>query len=191
MKKLSLLVALILCVTIGGVYATWTYVGETIAPHQDPIVNKMGDVTFSGASGTYHVSNNTMSFVVEPKEGTYDTQLTASGTATLNFAADPSISDKPLKNALCATITVVGTDLETTKYNGTTIYTLDPSFKITLDEDDWTQEGNNYSVTLNAADLLPAVTMADFNLPSHDDYLAFQNAQKSAVFRINIAAAAE
>lgn len=30
MKKLSLLVALILCVTIGGVYATWTYAGNEI-----------------------------------------------------------------------------------------------------------------------------------------------------------------
>ena len=27
MKRLSILIALMLCVTIGGVYATWTYAG--------------------------------------------------------------------------------------------------------------------------------------------------------------------
>ena len=34
MKKLSLLVALILCVTIGGVYATWNYSRYTVDSKQ-------------------------------------------------------------------------------------------------------------------------------------------------------------
>lgn len=189
MKKLSILVALIVCVTIGGVYATWTYAGTEVASQQDPIINKMGEVTFSGAAGAYHVENNTLAFIVEPKENTYDAQLTTSGSATIRFTPDATISDAALEDALNATITVVGTDLAAAKYEETQIYTLNESFKITLDKTKWTMVGNDYTYTLAASELKDSVEIGTFNLPSHDHYVAFQEVQKAAVFRINVAAA--
>lgn len=189
MKKLSILVALIVCVTIGGVYATWTYAGTEVAPQQDPVINKMGEVTFSGAAGAYHVENNTLAFIVEPKGNTFDAELTTSGSAVIRFTPDATISDAALEDALNATITVVGTDLEAATYGGQKIYTLDDTFKITLDEAKWTKDGNDYTYTLEATALKNAVAIGAFNLPSHDDYVDFQKVQKAAVFRINITAA--
>lgn len=188
MKKLSVLIMLIVCVTIGGVYATWTYAGTEVASQQDPIVNKMGEVTFSGAAGTYHVENNTLAFVVEPKNNTFDAQLIKSGSATIKFTADATISDAALTKALNATITVVGTDLDKAIYDSTPIYSANENFKITLNKNSWTKSGNEYTYTLEASMLEDAVAIGAFNLPSHDDYVAFQTAQKAAVFRLSVAA---
>ena len=64
MKKLSILVALILCVTIGGVYATWVYPGNDIGRLEAPVSNNMGDVTFSGSMGTYSLVSNDMALII-------------------------------------------------------------------------------------------------------------------------------
>ncbi len=54
MKKLSLLVALILCVTIGGVYATWYYSGaENVADISEPITVNLEDAQTVGSHGSY------------------------------------------------------------------------------------------------------------------------------------------
>lgn len=59
MKKLSLLVALFMCLTIGGVYATWSYagtndIGDAFAEAKVTIA----EVQLTGANGTYKVESN-------------------------------------------------------------------------------------------------------------------------------------
>ncbi len=186
MKKLSLLVALILCVTIGGVYATWTYAGNEIKEQNATLTNKMGEVVLSGAAGAYHFSNNTLRFTVEPDEGTYKPVLVASGSATLTFSAEPTISPSALTKALSATITVEATDLTTAVYDGKQIYTLADNFKITLNESSWSKEGNNYTYTINASDLVDAVSIADFELNNVAQYDDFTVEQRKAVFRVYV-----
>ena len=59
MKKLTILVALILCVTIGGVYATWTYSGNTdIADQETEALIGIAGVAFDGAAGEFEISTN-------------------------------------------------------------------------------------------------------------------------------------
>ena len=59
MKKLSALIALFLCVTIGGVYATWTYAGTTdITDGFAEAKVTITDAVSSGANGTYTVTSN-------------------------------------------------------------------------------------------------------------------------------------
>lgn len=57
MKKLSLLISLILCVTIGGVYATWIYSGNVnVADISEPISINLEDAANGGAHGTYTIN---------------------------------------------------------------------------------------------------------------------------------------
>ena len=59
MKKLSILVALILCVTIGGVYATWTYAGSNdVFDANTEIVVVLEQATQSGSIGTFSAESN-------------------------------------------------------------------------------------------------------------------------------------
>lgn len=59
MKKLSLLVALMLCVTIGGVYATWGYAGNTDIIDQ-AVESKItiANTEIKTANGVYTISSN-------------------------------------------------------------------------------------------------------------------------------------
>ncbi len=59
MKRLSVLVALLLCVTIGGVYATWSYAGTNdIADAYAEAKVTIADVELTGANGVYKVESN-------------------------------------------------------------------------------------------------------------------------------------
>ena len=49
MKKLSVLIAMILCVTIGGVYATWTYAGQKVSDASYESVLRLTDAVEEGA----------------------------------------------------------------------------------------------------------------------------------------------
>ena len=59
MKKLSLLITLMLCVTITSVYALWTYAGTNdIADVYAEAKITIADVELVGANGTYHITSN-------------------------------------------------------------------------------------------------------------------------------------
>ena len=59
MKKLSALIALLLCVTIGGVYATWSYAGtDDIADVYAESKVTITDAELTGANGIYKVESN-------------------------------------------------------------------------------------------------------------------------------------
>ena len=59
MKKLSILIALLLCVTFGGVYATWSYaLTEDIADAFAEAKVTIADAEFVGSNGTYKIESN-------------------------------------------------------------------------------------------------------------------------------------
>ncbi len=59
MKKLSLLIALMLLVTVGGVYATWSYAGTNdIADAYAEAKVTITDAELVGANGTYKIESN-------------------------------------------------------------------------------------------------------------------------------------
>jgi hypothetical protein len=59
MKKLSLLMALMLLVTVSGVYAAWTYAGTNdIADAFAEAKVTIADVELTGANGTYKIESN-------------------------------------------------------------------------------------------------------------------------------------
>ncbi len=66
MKRLTMLVALILCVTIGGVYAAWIYPGnEEVKNHVSQTISLQGDDS-AGRWGSYALTHNLSKIEIAP-----------------------------------------------------------------------------------------------------------------------------
>ena len=87
MKKLSLLLALLLVITVGGVYATWIYTDKTDVADLAPTVGiNLTEATFAGTYGTYEVDTTSLALKVDPKPGTtFTTGLLISGDIIIKF----------------------------------------------------------------------------------------------------------
>ena len=73
MKKLSLIMALVLVATVGGVYATWTYSGDSIihtSSSKAAVVTEVEETT--EALGSYSVSTNLVSMEIDQAKDTAD-----------------------------------------------------------------------------------------------------------------------
>ena len=87
MKKLSLLIALCMLISIGGVYATWVYSEKSdVADITGAKAITMTEATFSGTYGTYAVDTSKLTMQVDPKEGTtHVTSLVITGDLVITF----------------------------------------------------------------------------------------------------------
>lgn len=85
MKKLSLLVALALLITVGGVYATWSYAGTNdIADQFAEMKVTIADTKLDGANGTYKIESNVV-LIVDQNTDKHDAKLVIES----NNDADP------------------------------------------------------------------------------------------------------
>ena len=99
MKKISGLIALLMCVVIGGVYANWAYSAN--ADIQDKFLELSLGITEAsqtGADGEYHIESNAK-FVIDQKPGTnHEAELRVESTdsnpakLTITFTPNPSAS---------------------------------------------------------------------------------------------------
>lgn len=193
MKKLSLLIALCMLISIGGVYAVWTYPGETMESQTEPFVSKMGDIGHTGSAGSYTFSGNSIDFSIEPKDNNQETKLTSivwgAGQVTLTFVANDNISADAKHAALNATISIVNTSATLGEYDSQAIYTLDSTKVITLTEGSWnTSDNQTYTCTITAEMLkdLEAISITEFALLSQDDYDLFKTANAAVRFAIKV-----
>ena len=192
MRKLSILVALILCVTIGGVYATWMYPGNDISQVIQPVSNVMAETDFTGSFGAYHTTN-TLKLIIDQESSTsHNAVLKYDGKLEVTFTPHESISDAQLAAALGASVSVTCADIDKAVYgtDNKRIWKLDESKFYNLTVDDWDDSVDGvYTCTIDCTDLNKIITMANtFNLPTIDDYNAFQQVQKLAIFRIKLTA---
>lgn len=88
MKKLSLLISLILCVTIGGVYAAWHYAGTSAGGVHHHINNiSLADINTETTIGTYSVKDGDDNVLIQIDQKSqvvgaydYDTVLKITGS---------------------------------------------------------------------------------------------------------------
>ena len=194
MKKFSILIALCVLLTVGGVYATWIYSGNQIDAQTEPFVSKMGGLDHEGNSGSYTFTNNSLDFAVEPD--TQETKITTIvwGTGSMQLVLTPKtdINDAMLQKALNATITVELASSTAGEYKGETVYTIDPDFAVTLTADDWTShnDGEYFTYTITADTIKDAISIGSFHLPSEDDYAEFKSVIQDVKFRVKVSPAA-
>lgn len=172
MKKLSLLVAMILCITIGGVYATWTYTQNTdVADEAININMNLTDVVYSGSYGTYKVDTTGLNLAIDPKaETTHITALYATGNIVITFTPNSVAPSDVKENAVKSTYTFTLAN-PNWKYDGKDVVTVNHTEKhdiVWVDNEDGT-----FSYTISASDFMKHVSLTEFELDTKVKYDAY------------------
>lgn len=191
MKKLSILIALILCVTIGGVYATWLYPGNQLTTYDVRVTQVMAPAELEGSYGSYNTVSNSLGITIDQESATsFKAVLGYTGELVIAFNPHANISDAQTEAALNASLSVTGTDLDTAVYGGKEIWAVDEDAKFEFDPTKWVETGDGkYTYTITWADLKGMITLAnDFVLPTIDEYEDFRDAQRHAIFIFHISA---
>ena len=111
MKRFSMFIAFLLCLTMTGVYATWLYAGvkTDIADVEQIMQVALEDYDFEGAAGTFYVSSN-LTIKIDQADGytdhraelDYGTTDGAEPYLLIEFEPHDNASDDVKKNAVNA-----------------------------------------------------------------------------------------
>ncbi|MBE6662317.1 MAG: hypothetical protein E7606_03430 [Ruminococcaceae bacterium] len=192
MKKLSLLILLMLCITISGVYAAWIYAGTNdIADVYTEAKVTIADVELQGANGTYHISSNLV-LTVDQKNENHEAELVFASNNTeaiflkVTFTpaanAPQTIKENAVPTEIYYTVTTPmqykmdadGNYLESG--TPTDIFTFsNPSDGYLNNTITWTEEGDGtFSYTMNETDLKAAISLSQtFVLDTKAEHDAF------------------
>ena len=172
MKKLSLLIALCMLLTIGGVYATWTYTQNTDVADEAVNMNlNLTDVAYSGSYGTYKVDVTGLNLSIDPKAGTtHTTALYATGNIIVTFTPN-SVAPAEVKENGVETTYAFTLANPNWKYEDKDIVTVKHTEKhgvVWQDNDDGT-----FSFTISAEQFMGHVTLTEFELDTKVKYDAY------------------
>ena len=204
MRKFSLLIALALLITVGGVYATWIYTGSDIADITGNRTVTMGNVEFEGSSGSYFVDTAGLVMKIEPEDNTatgdqvakrFKATLQISGqiviTFTPNGLADPDV----VANGVATKFWFTPSNASWT-YGGNTIITInDMEHAIALanetgsPEHRWEKQTNGSFTCTITADQLKRhniFTLGTFSLNNKTAYDEFDTALEAGQIVIHI-----
>ena len=184
MKRLSILIALVLCITIGGVYATWVYSqSDDVADITGAKAISMTEATFTGTYGTYHVDTSGLSLTVDPKEGTtHTTALKISGNLVVTFTPNTYAPVEVKEYGVPSTFAFSLSNADW-KYDGTNLITVDTA----LHNITWTPDGNGaFTYTISAAQLANYITLTEYTLDTKVDYDAYDAALTNGQIIISI-----
>lgn len=184
MKKLSMLISLLLCVVIGGVYATWVYTqSDDVADITGAKAITMTEATFTGTNGTYTVDTSGLTMVVDPKEGTaHVTALKITGNLVITFTPNVYANDD-VKNYGVASTFAFSLSNSNWTYNDTAIIAVDTEkHDIT-----WVKGGDGvFTYTINAAELASYITLTEFTLDTKAEYDAYDSVLANGQIVIHI-----
>lgn len=170
MKKISLIMLLCLCITIGGVYATWVYSqSDDVADITGAKAITMTEATFTGTYGTYSVDSSAVEMVVDPKEGTtHTTALKIEGDVVIKFTPNTYAPAEVKANGVPSTF-AFSLSKNPWNYADTAIMIVDTEkHNIT-----WTPAGNYFTYTITADDLYDYITLTEFTLDTKAEYDAY------------------
>ena len=179
MKKLSILIALILCITIGGVYATWYYSGaENVADVNEPITINLEDAQTVGSHGSYTLVKDMKGaqtfFRIDQIDENHTAGLVCAGTLKIVFTPNVHAS-QAIKAGNFDTWVYFTGNFSTLEYNNQSIFkpvtanSVENGIKIT-----WTVAENG-NLECDLTQLLKDNIQLDnvFKLSTLADYNAF------------------
>ena len=199
MKKLSVLIALVLCVTIGGVYAAWTYTNPD-ADITDEYFNQLITIsaaTQEGAAGEYAIETNITGMSIDQK-GT-NSENVDFHKAILNYTT--SDGETPYIKFTLKLKENTGSDIQSKlqtkyavnlldihgQYKDTDIFTDHVLGETVIDwNSDWQYDAasDTYSFTIDNMD--SEITLNDFTLSSKPEHTAFHTALGKPVLEVKI-----
>lgn len=178
-KRLSLIITLALCLTVGGVYATWTYAEGQIQSNSGTASLTIEAAANEGEAGTINVDTNSLSITVE-NGGSYKTVLSVTGDITVTLTPTAGTDTSLLPNSFTWTLTATDAAKNAT-YNGEKILTVDGA----------TQNGtfSSNTATIAADDIAKLITLTEFTLKNteeHESYKSVIDAIAGPAFTITV-----
>ena len=190
MKKLSMLILLALCVTIGGVYASWVYAEVATATKTNTETSlKVTDPITNTARGVLDI-HNTLSLAIDDNSGNYkpewDDVIDSSngGNVVINFTPNKGL-DAGVDGKIVLKVTFAITSGNTyVDHNGVQqkIFVYDEVsgedgsvfFMLTKDECSLTEKT---TITIGYTDIIGALKVnGDFTVPTYADYQRYVEA---------------
>ena len=184
MRKLSIIIALALLISIGGVYATWTYTDLSKVDVADESVNlnmNLTNVTFGDTYGTFEIVYNNLSLYIDPKVGTdHKTALYGTGEIQVKFTpsghAPSHIKSEGLDGA---TYQFSLRDPSVSFNDGSgskPILSVNPGHADTHTISDWGEPVNGvFTFSIQAEDIIEHFILPEFDLDTKADYDAFNS----------------
>ena len=180
MKKIGLLISLILCVTIAGVYATWTYTQNTdVADETVNMTMNLTDVAYSGSYGTYKIDTSGLTLKIDPKQGTtHTTALYITGNIVITFTPNNVAPQKVKEEGVKTTFKFGLTNSNWTYDDGTGSKAIITLAHSDAEEINWGKPDAQgvFTFTISAAELASHISLTEFNLDSKAKYDTFNTA---------------
>ncbi|MBQ6713953.1 MAG: hypothetical protein IJN15_00205 [Clostridia bacterium] len=189
MKRLSLIIALALCVTIGSVYATWVYNEHNdVADISGARTITLTEATFEGGLGTYTVTAAGLQLKVDPKVGTtHTTSLQASGEIIVTFTPSQYASEEVKENAVLSTFAFSSSvDVANWKHGEQQIFTSVDSTKWDIDWTGTKQADGTFKYSIPASKVAECLILNEINLDTKSDYDAYTDSLKVGQINISI-----
>lgn len=158
MKRLGLLAALAMCVTVGGVYATWNYADTTSFTDRETVsigLTAAGNVT----GESLEITENTLKFLIDDTDGDHKgDHVEATGLITVVYNALENNNE--VVNIYC-NIEIDGTLFVSTLG----LNELNKSKQLDGSGEDfvWTLNASDFKVTYNDANIVDLPTKADYD----------------------------
>ena len=195
MKKLSVLIALVLCVTIGGVYAAWTYTNpdaDITDRHFDQLITISAAIE-EGAAGEYAIETNITGMSIDQK-GT-NSESVDFHKAVLNYTTSddqtPYIrftlklkenTGNDIFNTLESTYSVDVVDV-VSQYDSKDIFIDSKAGETVIN---WSYDSANDIYYYEIDDMSTEITLNDITLLSKSAHTAFSAALGRAVLEVKI-----
>ena len=178
MKKLAALIALALCVTIGGVYATWNYAQGSVASQSKYITATITDKVVDAASGTIAIDASEFKITIDDSNNDHVAEVTYSGSIKVTFTptpgADADIVNNGIKLQYALSVTADW------KFEGTAFFTVNTTTQ-QLNGGNATKE-----VVIQATELESLIYFGSFSLPTVEKYNSFQQLLKTGSIGITV-----
>lgn len=188
MKKISLIVLLIMCVTIGGVYAAWSYTGSTVSTTDRTLSHGMATATTDGDVGLLKVVHNDIDVKIDQTApGNYLANLVITGSVTVSFTPNAGAPESVVNDAIAAQATIYTKNADTNMYEGKEIYVSPAGSHIDLV---WEKQlDGSFLATVNANDIAEILQLGgEFVLDTHAKYQTFHALEENVTLTILFAA---
>lgn len=196
MKKLSVLITILLIVTMGGVYATWSYAEANAAEsHQHMSIN-LESATTTQAEGVIHSVINTMNVLIDDTDDDYTAEITVTGKMGFVFVPNAGASDDVVENGIAMQWQLEQTN-PGVQHGGDNIFTISQANPTTLNSTKIT-DGNktDFGVDLSTyiggfyvevdATAVSAVLSIELELPTYEDYTTFKGELATTAGKLGI-----
>lgn len=183
MKKLSLLIALCMLVTVGGVYATWNYSQGSVDGQHEHFTDKLAIINTTTTKGTILVDTSGLSITIDQADLDYNARLDITGEVVITFTPSPGV-DTDVKAGIPLEFYLSVTD--NYSYKGSEIYTIDTTTKVALTDVTTGSSDRVLKAVIPASTLAGMITLNPLVLPTVEDYTSFDAALQLGNIGINV-----